>query len=190
MDVPLQISFVNLDRSDAVEARIHDGVAKLEQVYSHITHCRIAVEVPERHRNKGNLFAVSIEVGVPGTEIVVNRHKGDRHEHESIYVAIRDAFRAARRQLDDHARRRAGRIKHHEAPPHGRVVNLSAEEDYGFVGMPDGQEIYFHRNSVPGEEFDKLEVGSEVRISYVEGDSEKGPHATTVQRIGKHHIVE
>lgn len=190
MDQPLQISFVNLDRSEAAETRIRDGVAKLEQVYGHITHCRVAVEVPERHHHKGNLFAVSIEIGVPGNEIVVNRHKGDRHQHEDVYVAIRDAFRAARRQLDSHARRRAGRIKTHEAPPHGKVVYLSDEEGYGFVGMPDGQEIYFHRNAVPGEEFDSLEIGAEVRISYVEGDNEKGPHATTVLRIGKHHIVE
>lgn len=189
MDIPLQISFRNLDRSDAVEARVRERVERLEKRHGRLTSCRVMVEAPERRQHKGRLYHVRIEMGVPGKELVVSRHPGKKHAHEDIYVAIRDAFNAAERQLEDHARRASGHVKLHEAPAHGKVSRLFSENGYGFVTLPDGQEIYFHRNSVVDNGFKNLSVGAEVRLSVAEGESEKGPQATTVQVIGKHHIV-
>ena len=190
MESPLQISFRNMDPSAAVEARVREKAEKLEQYYGRLTHLRVLVEAPERRHHKGNLFHVRIELGLPGKDLVVSRHPKNKHAHEDVYVAVRDAFNAARRQLEDRSRRMNGKVKTHEAPLHGKVVRLFAYEGYGFVETSGGQEIYFHKNSVLRDGFDALEVGSEVRLVIAEGESADGPQATTVDPLGKHKIVE
>jgi cold shock CspA family protein len=102
--------------------------------------------------------------------------------HEDIYVAIRDSFAVARRQLEDHARKQRGDIKQHEVPVHGSVSRVIAEEDHGFVALPDGREVYFHRNAVVDGGFAALKVGGEVRIEHATCESEKGAQATTSGR--------
>ncbi len=189
METPLEVSFLNMDHSDAVETRIREKAAKLEQFFDRITFCRVTVEAANRKHTKGNLFHVHIEVGVPGKQVVVDRHSGKNHAHEDVYVAVRDAFNAARRRLEDHSRRRAGRVKTHEVPPHGKIARLFAYEGYGFIETPDGREIYFHQNSLVDADFDKLEEGQEVRFVTAEKESDKGPQASTVKLIGKHHLT-
>jgi len=122
MQSPLEINFRNMDRSDAVEARVRENTEKLEQIFDRITSCRVVVEATHRHHHKGFLYHVSIDIGVPGTMVVVNRDPGKNHAHEDVYVAVRDAFKAARRRLEDHSERRAGKVKTHEAPPTEDVV--------------------------------------------------------------------
>ncbi len=191
MDIPLEINFRNMDRSDAVEARVRERAAKLEKFFGRLTGCHVVIEAPRRNQRKGKLFHVRIELGVPGkAELIANRSPKDNHAHEDIYIAIRDAFDAAQRQLQDHKRKISGAVKTHEVPDHGRVSRLFAQEGYGFISAADGQEIYFHRNSVANDGFDSLVVGSEVRVVSVDGESADGPQATTVTPIGKHHIVE
>lgn len=190
MDIPLMISFNNMDHSDAVEAKVREKVDKLESFFGRINSCRVVIAAPERRHRKGDLFQVSIELGVPGKDLIVNRHPKDRHAHEDVYVAIRDAFNAARRQLEDHARKRGDRVKTHEVPLHGSVARLFPHEGYGFVSASDGREVYFHKNSVLRGGFDALEVGSEVRLVVAEGESPEGPQATTVDPLGKHHIQD
>ena len=91
------------------------------------------------------------------------------------------------RQLHDQIRKLDGEVKAHETPPHGTIASLVPERDHGFIAASDGREIYFHRNSVSDGQFDALEVGQEVRFSSeVTGD--KGPQATFVRVVGKHHI--
>jgi len=115
MDIPLEISFHNMDRSDAVEAKVRERAEKLERYFGHITSCRVVVEAPERRHTKGNLFQVKIEIGVPSRPpLIVNRHPGDKHTHEDVYVAVRDAFDAARRQLEDYAGKIGGKVKAHD----------------------------------------------------------------------------
>ena len=190
MQIPLQITFRDIDQSDAVEARIRERAAQLEKFYDRITSCRVMVEAPHNSRNKGRLYHIRVDITVPGGEIVVRREPKAHHAHEDVYVAIRDAFKAAQRQLQDYVRRNRGEIKAHEAPPHGRVAKLFAHQGYGFIETADGNEIYFHRNSVTNGAFDQLEVGSEVRYVAAEGESDKGPQTSTVHLIGKHHIIE
>ena len=113
-----------MDHSPAVERKIHDWVAKMEQFFDGIVACRIVVEAPHHHRHKGNLYHVRIDMTTPDDELIVSHQRPQDHAHEDVYVAIRDAFRAARRQMKNTHRKRKGRIKHHETPPHGRVVSL------------------------------------------------------------------
>jgi len=189
MDVPVEVSFHNMDRSDAVEARVRERVEKLERFFDHITSCKVIVEAPHRHQNKGRQYHVRIIIGVPGQELVVSRDPGNVNAHEDVYVTIRDAFNAARRQLEDYVRKLKGDVKAHEAPPHGKVARLFAEQGYGFIELSDGQEVYFHRNSVVDNGFEQLQPGAEVRVAYTDKESDKGAQATTVQPLGKRHIV-
>jgi ribosomal subunit interface protein len=190
MDVPLELSFRNMDPSDAVAARVREKVAKLEQYFGHINSCRVVVEAPHRQHRKGKLYHVLVEVAVPGRRLVVNRDPAARHAHEDVYVAIRDAFHAAQRRLEDHSRKVTGRVKTHEVPTHGQVASLNGPQGYGFILLPDGQEIYFHRNAVVNAGFDRLNSGDDVRLVIAEGESEKGPQASTVIPLGKHHLTE
>lgn len=187
MQLPLQITFRNIPQSDAVEARIREKVQKLEQMHENIISCRVVVETPHAHKHKGKLFQIRIDLAVPDGDIVVSHSSNDKHQHEDAYVAIRDAFNAARRQLDSRVARQRGEIKTHEVPPHGKIIELVPEEDYGRIRCADGREIYFHRNSVINESYEKLDIGNDVR--YVEEVGELGPQASTVQVVGKHHIV-
>lgn len=187
MQVPAEISFHNMDASPAIEARVREKIAELEErFHDRMTACRVVVEAPHRHGHKGKLYAVKIDISVPGKEIVISRAGPKNHAHEDVYVAIRDAFSAARRRLEDHTRTRRGKVKVHEVPPHGRVAKLFDHEGYGFIETPDGQEVYFHRNSVLNDGFGALQVGDEVRFSDEMGD--KGLQASTVVPVGKHHI--
>ncbi len=178
MELPLQVTLRDISPSAAVEDYIRERAAKLDAFYDRIMSCRVVVEAPVRHHRKGGPFKVRIDLTVPGDELVVNRQAD-----EDLYVAIREAFDAARRRLEDYARRQRGSVKAHEGPPQARVSKLFPEEGYGFLETPDGAEIYFHRNSVLGAGFDHLEIGTEVR--YVMEQGEKGPQASTVTVIAK-----
>jgi ribosomal subunit interface protein len=188
MTVPLQITFKDMEPSPALEARIREKAARLERFESDIMRCRVTVEAPHRHHHKGRLYRLRVEVVVPRGDIVVTREGSQNHAHEDPYVAVRDAFDAVVRQLEDHVRELGGQTKHHEAPlMHGRVTHHMGDQGFGFIETSDGQQVYFHRNSVVGGGFDRLHVGSEVRLAVTEG--EKGWQATTVHSVGKHHPV-
>ncbi len=182
MQLPLQITFRNMDSSEAVEARVRSEAEKLDTLYDQIMHCRVVVEAHHKHRHKGNLYHVRIDLTVPGRELVVSREPEQHHAHEDVYVAVRDAFNAASRQLKAFARRRRREVKTHEVPPHGKISESFTEKGFGKIESSDGREIYFHENSVLNAEFDKLEVGTQVRFAEEEGD--KGPQASTVKLIG------
>ena len=113
MQLPLQITFRNLDTSEAVETRIRERAAELDQVYDRITGCRVTVETATRKRQKKRLYSVRVDLTVPDHEIVANRSPANDHSHEDIYIAVRDAFAAARRRLEEHVRRRRGDVKSH-----------------------------------------------------------------------------
>lgn len=114
MQVPLQITFRNMQPSPAVESRIRERAAKLERFHQRITSCHVVIDAPHRHHNKGKLFAVHVDLTVPGQEILASKGAGPNHAHENVHVAIRDAFDAVLRQLDGFARRARGDVKYHE----------------------------------------------------------------------------
>lgn len=188
MRLPLQITFRHMDSSAALEARIRERAEELERFCDDITSCRVVVEHQTARQRQGNLFEIGIDITVPGREIVVRRDPGRNHAHEDVYVAVRDAFDAARRQVEDYTRERRREVKLHTVPDHGRIARLLAERDCGFIVTPDGREIYFHRNSVAGGAFEQLETGDEVRFVAQHGESPQGPQASTVVPLGKRHL--
>jgi ribosomal subunit interface protein len=123
MQLPLQITIRDVEHSDALEAHIREKAGKLDEFFSHIMSCRVVVEMPHKHHQQGKNFTVRIDIGVPGNEIVVNRDHA-----EDVYVALRDAFDAAKRQLEDYARKIRGDVKTHE-PKNWKRVDASGVED-------------------------------------------------------------
>ena len=186
MQTPLRVTFRDMPSSPALEARIRDRVATLEHLYPRITACDVVIEAHHRRQRKGRLYHVAIHLTIPEGEVVVTRDPAEHHAHEDAHVAVRDAFDAVGRRLQDRARRLRGVVKHHEPVTHGTVAQLFA--DHGFIhSAADGQEIYFHRNSVPDGKFDQLRPGMEVRFALHEGEGERGEQASTVTAVGKHH---
>jgi ribosomal subunit interface protein len=123
MQTPLQLTIRDVDHSEALETHIRAKVEKLEEFSKHIMSCHVVVEVPHKHHHQGKQFNVRIDIGVPGSEIVVNRDHA-----EDVYVALRDAFDAAKRRLEDYARKIRGDIKVHEPRRMGESNEAEAEE--------------------------------------------------------------
>ncbi|HVV99411.1 MAG TPA: HPF/RaiA family ribosome-associated protein [Planctomycetaceae bacterium] len=180
MQTPAEISFRNTERSEFLEADIRERIQKLEEFFDGIVKCRVVVELPHKHQHQGGQFEVRIQLTVPRRELVA-----DRHAHEDAFIAVREAFDAIKRQLEDYVRELRGQVKHHDGAAHGRVLRLFPEASYGFIITPDDREVYFHANSLVDADFNHLESGAEVR--FVEEPGEKGPQASTVHLVGHHH---
>jgi ribosomal subunit interface protein len=175
MKVPIQITFHDIAPSEAVEAKIRERLDALDQFSPHIVRCEVWIDAPHRHRRKGRRYTVRIRVTAHQGELRVDRQPAQ----DDIYIAIRDAFDAIRRQLEDYERRYRGDVKAHEQPPRAQVLRLFPAEGYGFLRTPEGREIYFHRNSVRDVAFDELCVGTPV--SFAEEAGLDGPQATVVR---------
>lgn len=187
MDTPIEIAFVNMESSDALERLIHERAEKMHRYFDRITRVRVAVEVAHRSQAGPKGYQTRIEVHVPGQDLVVSQSPGDAQDHFDAYRAVRDAFDAMDRQLDGHSKKLRTRDKAPmsagEGPPQGRVLRLFP--DYGFIEATDGREIYFHRNAVVDGTIADLAKGQPVEMALIEApDNAMGPQATTVRAIG------
>ncbi|MEW6109727.1 MAG: HPF/RaiA family ribosome-associated protein [Nitrospirota bacterium] len=178
MKLSPQITAHNFILPDTIKKELLEKIEKLDRFCSHIMRCRVVVEVPHRHHREGVLYNVRIDMTVPGRELIIKREPS-----KDLDVAIRDAFDAARRKLEDFSGRQRQDVKYHDETPHARISALFPDRGYGFLLTQDGREIYFHRNSVINCDFNRLKIGEEVR--FVEEEGEKGPQASTVSIIGK-----
>lgn len=186
MQVPAEIVFQNCDPSDELRAEVERQVERLEKFSPRLTSCHVVIHAPQTRHRHGDTFKIDLRIAMPQHhDVIVNRSHGDTPENEHPLVAIRNAFDAAKRQIEDAAREMRGQTKLHLAPDHGTVARFLAGEDCGFIETADGREIYFHRNAVMNDAFDSLKVGAEVR--FVEAEGERGPQASTVYPVGKHH---
>lgn len=182
MEIPLQITFKNMETDYAFEKEIKERAKKLDKYFDHIMSCRVVVDIPHRHKVRGNQYEIRIDITVPpGNEIVVTRSPDPDKAHKDPYMSIKDAFNAAARQLEDYARRLRGDVKTHVTPPMGVISELNIEEGFGRISSTDGKSIFFHKNSVLDTKFEELEVGMGVRFAEEQGN--KGPQASTVKVI-------
>ncbi len=200
---PVQITYRNVEHRVPLENLIREEAAKLDEFYPRLTSCRVLVEVPHRRHARGNLYHVRIDLVLPGGEIVVKRQASLRAgleragrfsftkqaeaqlPHRDLRLAVADAFHAAKRRLEDFARRQRSAVKTHEPEPRARVSEIFPERGYGFLETPGGRKIYFHRLSVLRDAFKRLKVGT--LVSFVEERGEQGPQASTVRMIGRRH---
>ena len=185
MQTPPEIEFQGFDVSPPVEEAVAAHIAQLEQRFGRITACRVVLKAPGQHHRKGGLYEIHIRLALPdGREVNVGRTPPADERHADLNFALNDAFKHARRQLQDQVQRMQGHVKRHEGLPIGTIVRIDPSGEFGFIETGDGQEIYFHRNSVLNGGFARLRVGSQV--TFAEEAGEKGTQATTVKVTGKH----
>jgi cold shock CspA family protein/ribosome-associated translation inhibitor RaiA len=183
MRTPLQLTFRGVTPTEPIETYVRTRADKLERFFDRITGCHVMIESPHRHKRHGYHYRIRIDLVVPGDELVVTRDPAERKDQEDLYASIGAAFDDAQRILEDHVRTQRGDVKPRETPSrHGRVTKLFAYEGYGFLVTPEGEEIYFHKNSVLHHAFDRLAIGTSVR--FVEEAGERGPQASTVAIVG------
>ncbi len=187
MQAPPEIVFEGVPATPQIKEAIDAHLAELERRWGRITACRVVVTGPGQRHRKGGLYDVRIHLALPeGREVNVTRTPPADERHSDLAFALDDAFKHARRQLQDQVRRIQGHIKGHRDSATATVVRIDSSGEFGFLETSDGQEIYFHRNSVIGRGASKLQVGT--RVTYVEEPGEKGPQATTVKVMGKHSL--
>jgi ribosomal subunit interface protein len=102
MKVPVQITYRDVDQSDALDDKIRQKVEKLEETFDRMTSCHVVIEKPHGKHPHASRYAVHFGISVPGKEIMVKRDSED-HVHEDVYIALKNSFSAARRQLKDYA---------------------------------------------------------------------------------------
>ncbi|MGO4706724.1 cold shock domain-containing protein [Microvirga sp. 2MCAF38] len=184
MRIEAQIDFQGTEPSEHLRTIIEDDIARLEELYDRITACRVVVKAPSQRHRTGGLYEIHIHIVLPdGRDVVVERTPSTDERFSDPHFAVRDAFRRARRRLQDAVREMRGEVKAHETSPVGIVRRVNPDEGYGFIETADGREIYFHKNSVLSDAFAKLAPG--VRVTFAEEAGEKGPQASTVSLLGK-----
>ncbi|HEY1959840.1 MAG TPA: HPF/RaiA family ribosome-associated protein [Polyangiaceae bacterium] len=185
MQMPLQVTFHGVSSTNALANYIEKKARKLDELYGRIVNCRVAFEVPHRHSREGRRYRVRIDLRFPGEEIAISRDLGD--SELDAYATIDAAFDEAKRRLADHAAIRRGDVKRHELPRHGWISKLFSYEGYGFIESDDGQEIYFHKNAVLKNAFDRLRRGA--RVKFLEEEGDDGVHATSISLLRGGHVL-
>lgn len=173
MKIPLDISARDVRVSGETEELIREKASKLDRIYDHIIGCRVRIDKPHRSRRNGMAYKVSIDITVPGGELIVKREPD-----EDLRVAIVNSFEIAQRKLKAYSERQRGEVKTHFDKPVARVVRIFPEEGYGFLATPEGREVYFHENAVLDSKFGVLNVGSPV--TFIEEPGDKGAQAVSV----------
>lgn len=188
METPLTITFRHMEVDPVIENLIHTKFHKLKEVCSYITHGRVVVEEPHRHRQRHKAYGVTLVVTVPpGHELVIKEEPSRMKQPVGLDATVRRAFERMRRKLRSLVKIQDRQIKHHEpAKQEGVVAQVFPLEGYGFVRTVEGEEIYFHRNSVLNGDFEDLEEGLPVRFHRERGF--KGPQASSLElvRNGRH----
>lgn len=185
MNVPLEISYRGVERNETIDQVVNGEVDHLEEVNDHISSCRVSIEKPQAHIRSGSPFRVRIDVTVPpGHEIVAKREPGQGEMHEELTTVILDAFDGARRQLQELNERQGDETKRARRPQLNAVVDkVFREEGYGFLKNLDGRDVYFHRNSVLNNDFERLSEGT--GVYYAEEMGEKGLQASSLRIVDK-----
>jgi len=190
MQAPIEIAFQHFEPSEEIRAEVTKQAKRLEKFSDRITSCHVAIAGPMTRHRQGEQFKVDIRIAMPGhRDVIVTRTHGDAPERAHPLVAVREAFDAAVRQIEEFAREMRGQVKEHQVKDRltessGRVTKFLAGEDCGFIETADGREIYFHRNAVLGGAFDRLTIGSEVR--FFEEVGVKGAQSRAVRLVGEH----
>jgi len=179
MSIPLQITFRDMDHSDALEAYVRRHCEKMEQLAPRATHCHVTIAMPHRHRQTARPVRISVDLRIPGQEIAVSHPRDEDTMTIDARAAVDEVFDQVARRIQDFLRNQRGDVKTHEATyQEAHVSKLWTYEGYGFLTTAEDGDVYFHKNSVLHHAFGKLKIGSKVR--FIEEQGDKGPQASTV----------
>jgi ribosome-associated translation inhibitor RaiA len=187
MQVPLEISFHNIESIPWAEDEIRAQAADLERIFERLTSCRVHIDQRARNSNGTIPPVVHIELGIPGRKDIVVSHEPDhlmrKYQRPDLQNAINEAFRIAERQLLDLKDQLVERSRHgglHESENRalGQIAELTPEKECGFILTSTGGLLYFHRNGMLSGNYDDLRRGDDVY--YIEEVGDTGPLATKV----------
>ena len=185
MQTAVKIDYHGMEPSESIHNRVAEHVERLEHLFSGITACHVGLKAPSEHHRRGGPYEVSIRLALPGgREVEVRRTPKLDERHGDLLFAVNDAFRRARRQLQDQVRRMQSQVKVHEHQPAGKVLSFDQATGYGFIRAEDGHDVFFHKNSVVDAPIGKIAAG--LPVTFAEEIGEKGPQASTVHILGKH----
>lgn len=174
MRQPLQITFRDIEHSEAVAERIRQKIEKLDKFYPNLMSCHVVVEFYQQHHRKGNLHNVAIHAYMPGNHSI----NVNQQPQENLYQAIQVAVDGLWEQLEDYESRRLGMVKDHGEKYQGEIVRLVEDEEYGFIADAQGDEYYFNLGNLHDVKFYKLRIGDKVRFIPAVGN--EGPQARRV----------
>ena len=188
MQTTPELIFHDVDRSAWVETYILERVQRLERFAEGITSCRVTLAQEQASHHKGNRYSVLVEARMPpNQDLAAKKGKVIHDMQQQLPALINLAFGAIERQLKKAAELRRGEMKKHAEHDDGQqqgVVEKLFEEGYGFLReLGDDRQVYFHRNSVLHDDFERLAIGTEVRFTPQAGDD--GPQASSVQIVAK-----
>jgi len=178
---PTQITIRDIPNSQALEDQIRKKADKLSHFYNRINSVRVVLTVPQKHKHQGKLFAIHIDLKVPGKELAAHK------SNEDAYVAIRDGFHAIQHQLETYASKRRGYVKSHPEENVGYISRLFPTDGYGFIQGIDGQEYYFSATNASNPSFERLDVGD--MVHFLAEPASEGPQAHRVTREKNHFLV-
>ena len=118
-----QIVYHNIDQTEAISEAVQKRIEKLERYCDHIINGRVVLDCPHNNHHKGKVYSVGVEIHTPALEVRVNQDQHDNHAHEDLYVAIRDAFNVAERQLKSVDK------KHRATPLHQEIEALALDTE-------------------------------------------------------------
>lgn len=170
--------------SEALDTEIRRRAEKLDRFCKQIISCRVVIDFQQKHKHQGKLFNVRIDLTVPGKEFAVT-HKQD----QDVYVAVRDAFKALERQVEEYNRKRKGHVKSHNHLSHGHVARIIEKEGYGFIDGTDGNEYYFSMTNVSYPNFAQLTIGDAVEYIGMYMSDGRHAHHIVKERHNNHHFA-
>jgi ribosome-associated translation inhibitor RaiA/cold shock CspA family protein len=188
MQTALQITFKDMDHSDALETIIRERARRMEKFHRRIISCRVVVEAP--HRSAEGFkppLGIAVEVKIPGQDTIVAKDAEERREVKGDHTAVVNrAFEAIERQLREVAeyRNHPGKQQGAAAGDTGVVVRLFPQQGYGFIEIRESPDLYFTRNAVVGGSYDDLEVGTVVHVTRATEEGPMGPQASSVRLLG------
>ncbi len=188
MKIPPEITYSNLEKSEAIDYLVHEKIAKLEHICNYINSCHIAIEKIHDRPRAGSPYRVRIDLTVPPShQLVAEKNPGEDIQYEPLEAVIRETFHTMRHQLTkitqlQRASEQANRYPEAQETT-AFVTKLFRENSYGFLKTLDGREIYFHHNSILHNDFNRLEIGTGVDFSLEQG--EEGPRASTLKIVDK-----
>ena len=183
MQIDPIIAYRNIDHSPAVEALVRRRIEMLERRDDRITGCDVTLEAPQKKQRHGSVYKVRLNLHMPGPDLSISREVAQGSAQDDLMLAVNRAFSAAETALKKRKKTLAGiEVKHHPPVLHGQIAELEPELGHGWIRADDGRMVYFQRDSLTGNDWDKIAVGDEIEFSLMEG--EKGSFAVNVTLRG------
>ena len=180
MQIPLDIDYRNVNKTEALEDRIRERVAKLDRLSDKLSSCHVSVEKLHQHQDSGRRFRVRLVLHhPPGQEVVVDRNSSGGDVHQEAHQVVDEVFDTAERKLKRLLDKLHGDVKSHpQQEPSAVIVEIDHEKGEGRLRTLEGRELFFN-DETSVDEFRHLDVGD--GVSFIEGHTEEGPYANSVR---------